>query len=102
VATRRSKTRKRASPPSRVRYEGSHPVLSVRVPKELADQLREIRRQSGKTLGDIIREALGAQEPSTKGAYATGYLDSLGKCLDIVEGCRRCYEQVCELIPDDA
>ena len=60
-------------PPSRIRYEQSHPTVSVRVRRELYDQLKDLREHSGKSVGDILREALKEQAPSTKRAHQLGY-----------------------------
>ena len=65
--------RKTHKPPSKIKYDQSHPTVSVRVTQELYDQLKDLREHGGKSLGDILREALGQQEPSTKKAYQKGY-----------------------------
>lgn len=59
-------------PPSKIKYDKSHPTVSIRVTRELYDRLKELREQGGKTLGDILREALKQQAPSTKKAYQLG------------------------------
>ena len=60
-------------PPSRVRYETSHPTVTVRVSQDVHQRLLKIRRTTGKSLGDILREALGVQEASAGSAYQKGY-----------------------------
>ncbi len=65
--------RKVKKPPSKIRYDQSHPTVSIRVTRELYDQLKDLREHSGKSLGDILREALKQQMPSTKKAYQEGY-----------------------------
>ena len=60
-------------PPSKIKYDESHPTVSVRVTRELYDQLSDLREQSGKSVGDILREALKQQAPSTKKAYQLGF-----------------------------
>jgi len=65
--------RKSHKPPSKIKYDQSHPTVSVRVTQELYDQLKDLREHSGKSLGDILREALKEQAPSTKKAYQLGY-----------------------------
>ncbi len=47
--------------PSRKRYEASHPVISVRVTKQIYDQLREAR-QNGQSYGDVLRVGLDIQK----------------------------------------
>lgn len=47
--------------PSRKRYEASHPVISVRVTKQIYDQLQEAR-QNGQSYGDVLRVGLRIQK----------------------------------------
>jgi len=69
-------SKKGQKPPSRAKYDLSHPTVSIRVNRELYDQLEAIRLVSGKSLGDILREAVDKQAPSTMGAYEDGYDDA--------------------------
>ena len=64
---------KRRVPPSRSRYEKHNPTVSIRVSRELYDRLKTLREQNDKSLGDILREALGVQEPATRAAYSRGH-----------------------------
>ena len=61
-------------PPAKIKYDKSHPTISVRVDLELKNELEEIKEMSGKTVGDILREALGVQAPSAKKAFELGYI----------------------------
>lgn len=65
--------RKKHQPPAKIRYDNVHPIVSVRVNQELKQQLDEIKQMSGKSVGDILREAVGVQAPSTKEAYTRGW-----------------------------
>ena len=67
----------KALTPSRVRYEQSHPVISVRVDRELCDRLKDLEPVSGKSVADVLREALGQQEASANDAYMIGYDDGI-------------------------
>jgi predicted DNA-binding protein len=60
-------------PPSRIKYEMNNPTISIRVSKQLYQQLKMLRKFSGKSLGDILREALQKQGPSVKDAYNKGF-----------------------------
>jgi predicted transcriptional regulator len=60
-------------PPSKIKYDQSHPIVSIRVDQELYDQLKELREKSGKSLGDILREALSIQAPSVHNSYSRGF-----------------------------
>ncbi len=64
---------KKHYPPSRKKYDQQHPTISIRVNQQLYEQLKELRETTGKSLGDILREALKAQKPSAKRAFDLGY-----------------------------
>ena len=64
---------KRHKPPSRIRYEDAHPTISVRVSRQLFNQLRALKRDSGKSVADVLKEAIGAQMRSAKDAHQRGY-----------------------------
>ena len=65
--------RKPHKPPSKIKYDQSHPTVSVRVTQELYDQLKDLRERGGQSLGDILRQAVKQQKPSTTRAYNQGY-----------------------------
>jgi len=64
---------KKHQPPSRIKYDKSHPTISIRVNQELYQKLKEMKEKSGKTIGDILRKALKVQAPSVMNARAVGY-----------------------------
>lgn len=64
---------KRRRPPSRVRYEDDHPTISVRVSRGLFDRLRALKKDSGKSVADVLREALAVQVRSAGEAHQRGY-----------------------------
>ncbi len=66
--------KKKHQPPAKIKYDKTHPTVSIRVSQELKKQLDEIKDLSGKSVGDILREALELQAPSTKHAFAQGYI----------------------------
>lgn len=66
-------TKKRHQPPSRIRYNRTHPTVSIRVSADLYDKLKDLREKSGKSLGDILREALRKQAPTVQKAFENGY-----------------------------
>jgi len=92
---------KKSVPPSRVRYEKANPAVTIRISRELRDELLKLKEEHGLSLGDVLRIGLEKAKPIVDEAYKKGYIDVLGKCLGIVYGCGRCYERVCELVPDD-
>ena len=52
----------RHKPPSRIRYEQTHPVVSIRVDQDTASTLKEISIMTGKSLGELIKENLKIQK----------------------------------------
>ena len=65
--------RKRHIPPSRQRYEQSHPVIAIRVDKALYDELKAIKESDGKSFGDILRLGLKIQKAAATKSYQKGY-----------------------------
>jgi len=64
---------KKHFPPSRLRYERGNPVVSIRVTREVYGRLKELKERSGKSVGDVLREAIGVQARSTGIAQRRGY-----------------------------
>jgi len=46
-------------PPSRIKYETSHPVISVRISKELHGELKELAEATGKSFADFLKDGAG-------------------------------------------
>lgn len=64
--------KKKHQPPSKIRYDNTHPIISIRVDQETKRKLDDLRNMSGKSLGDILREALKIQTASTNNAFIKG------------------------------
>ena len=60
-------------PPSRIRSEQTHPVIAIRVDKETAERLKDLARESGKSLATLIKENLDLQEEEHNEAWSKGY-----------------------------
>jgi hypothetical protein len=73
---RRIAMKKKHQPPSKIKYNQSHPTVSIRVSQELYDELKDLREKSGKSLGDIFREAVGHQAPTVNKAYQRGFANA--------------------------
>jgi predicted CopG family antitoxin len=72
----------------RTRYELTHPVLSIRVSKEIYDELQE-RRRNGQSYADILRIGLGKQKVETE--YWQKQVEELTlECLKLEEILERC------------
>jgi len=68
----------RRKSPSRQRYEDDHPVIAIRITRELYQRLDESRRERGMNWADLVRLGL-KQEQALKQAlhkaYEGGYSD---------------------------
>lgn len=60
-------------PPSRRRYEQSHPVVAIRVNEELYRKLKQIKNIADVSFADIVRQGLGMQEAESKKAFYAGF-----------------------------
>jgi len=49
-------------PPSRVRYEQSHPTVSCRISSEVYDRLQAAKKSEAKSFADILKIGLGILE----------------------------------------
>lgn len=63
-------------PPSRVKYERDHPVISCRVPKEVYSEFQNIREATGKSVADILKESVGIQEAKLEEIYDRAHKDT--------------------------
>jgi len=71
-------TKVKRKPPSRIRYEQTHPTVSCRVPTKVYDRLQETKENEGKSFADILKIGLGILELKAKKdekAYSKGYRD---------------------------
>jgi len=62
-----------SKPPSRLRYEKSHPVLSIRVNQEVRKHIKDHQRKTGKSVADILKEAIRIQDESYELARLEGH-----------------------------
>jgi hypothetical protein len=80
-------------PPSRIKYDESHPTVSVRVDRKLYDELKELQKLTKKSLTDILREAVRKQKPWAKDAYDIGQkvgYDSAKREFEVTYRCSGC------------
>lgn len=52
-------------PPSRIRYDASNPIISIRIDLKLKQDLEKLRADTGKSLADILREAVERNHTAT-------------------------------------
>lgn len=87
-------------PPSRIRYEQAHPVVSFRVRPEFYEKLQEISRNSGKSTARLIRDALESLESAKRIAHQQGYQEAKSR-FGITYPCAICGRAI-ELTSDNA
>ena len=80
-------------PPSRLRYEQTHPTISLRVDLDTYEKLKGIQDRSGKSLAALIKECLGLREASTNEIYEKGYRDAEDRCK-FSFSCSVCGEEI--------
>lgn len=72
----------RQKSPSRQRYEASHPVVAIRVSRELYQQLNEARQQRGMSWANLVRLGVEREldiKQAVSKAYDAGYQDGYNK-----------------------
>lgn len=91
-------------PPSRVRYEQSHPTISVRINRELYDELKELSRTTGKSFADFLKDGAGITKTQVKEDLPLECMycnERYGGC-DYFVICKTCFrenrEQLCDLL----
>lgn len=94
-------TRKRNVPPSRERYERTHPTVTIRVSSELYEELQELRTTAGFSFAQVFRTGLRkanlAVEKGLDGARQEGYRQGLARGCEVTKAkysvsyyCARC------------
>ena len=71
MATKKGKQKR--VPPSRVRYEATHPTISVRISQEFRQELEELREMSGLSMADILRAGLDKLQPDIVEIFEKGF-----------------------------
>ena len=80
--------KRRSTPPSRRRYEASHPTVSFRVDLDLYAQLKE---KGNLSVADILKVGLERCEPLVGEAFHNGFMSALSEA----------YESVCDTCEDE-
>jgi len=63
-----AKVKRKHKPPSRIRYEQSHPSVSFRVTRDVYELLKQHLKDSGGiSFGDFVKQSLGLREPNIEG-----------------------------------
>lgn len=65
-------------PPSRIRYEETHPVVSARLGMDDYKRLKEILETEGKSFAQFLREVVNMAKVKYSKAYKLGYSGGRG------------------------
>ena len=55
--------KKKYPSPAKIKYDKSHPIISIRVTPDLKKKLEYINKLSDKSVADILKEAVALQTP---------------------------------------
>ena len=77
--------KRRPLPPSRERYERSHPTVSLRVDLDLYAQLK---KKANLSVADVLKVGLQKGEPLVGEAFRNGFMSALAEVYEAVcDGC---------------
>jgi len=85
-------------PPSRIRYEKTHPTVSVRVDGNIYRQLKDLKQRSGISMVEILLVGLGKLAPMAKEAFYEGQMRGLSDAYAV--SCPTCQDDIIDLAPD--
>ena len=83
--------KRRPLPPSRERYERSHPTVSLRVDLDLYAQLKALKEKANLSVADVLKVGLERCEPLVGEAFRNGFMLALSEA----------YESVCDTCEDE-
>ena len=83
--------KRRPLPPSRERYQRSHPTVSLRVDLDLYDQLKGLKEQAGLSVADVLRVGMERCGPLVGEAFRNGCMSALAEA----------YQNVCDTCEDE-
>ena len=80
--------KRRPLPPSRERYERSHPTVSLRVDIDLYGQLKALKEKANLSVADVLKVGLQKGEPLVGEAFRNGFMSALAEVYEAVcDGC---------------
>ena len=80
--------KRRPLPPSRERYERSHPTVSLRVDLDLYAQLKALKEKANLSVADVLKVGLQKGEPLVGEAFRNGFMSALVEVHEAVcDGC---------------
>ena len=84
--------KRRSIPPSRRRYEASHPTVSFRVDLDLYAELKALKQTSNLSVADILKVGLERCEPLVGEAFHNGFMSALAEAYQSV--CDECEDEI--------
>ena len=78
--------------PSRERYEQRNPTVTIRLNRELYDEVRALKEESGHTPAEVLKIGLDRAKPALDTAFQQGMKAALDACLEFV--CDSCADEV--------
>ena len=84
--------KRRSLPPSRERYQRSHPTVSLRVDQDLYAQLKALKEKANLSVADVLKIGLERCEPLVSEAHHTGFMSALAEAYEAV--CEDCEDQL--------
>ena len=84
--------KRRPLPPSRERYERSHPTVSLRVDLDLYAQLKALKEKANLSVADVLKVGLQKGEPLVGEAFRNGFMSALAEVYEAV--CDDCEDAV--------
>jgi len=83
--------KRRPLPPSRERYQRSHPTVSLRVDQDLYAELKALKQTANLSVADILKGGLERCEPLVGEAFRNGFMGGLAEA----------YQNVCDTCEDE-
>ena len=91
--------KRRSTPPSRRRYEASHPTVSFRVDLDLYAQLKALKEKANLSVADVLKVGLERCEPLVGEAHRTGFMGGLAESYAVA--CDDCQDEVMAIAQAD-
>ena len=95
----KTKGKRGSIPPSRRRYEASHPTVSFRVGLDLYAQLKRLKEKANLSVADVLKVGLERCEPLVGEALHTGFMGGLAESYAVA--CDDCQDQVMAIAQAD-
>ena len=91
--------KRRPLPPSRERYQRSHPTVSLRVDQDLYARLKELKKKANLSVADVLKVGLERCEPLVGEAHHTGFTGGLAESYAVA--CDDCQDEVMAIAQAD-